>query len=77
MMSPLHPEVMSHAEVPATLFLASEQGLYTPPDWQLELIRDVRLWFNDLMLDPWTALEPFSRRHDRATAAACLAAACG
>jgi len=77
MMSPLRIEVMSHHEVRATLFVASGQGFYTPPDWQLDLIQDARLWFNDLMLAPrlYSARSP--RRDNEAAASACLAAACG
>jgi len=54
------------AEMPCTpfkldpdraLFVLSEQGFYTPPDWSLTLLRDPREWFNATLTTLDAALE--------------------
>jgi hypothetical protein len=40
------------------LFVMAEQGFYAPPDWELALLHDPRLWYNPTMKALWAALEP-------------------
>jgi len=40
------------------LFILSEAGFYSPPDWQLTCLIDPRIWFNVMLAARHPALEP-------------------
>jgi hypothetical protein len=42
----------------AALFVMAEQGFYAPPDWEVTLLHDPRLWYNPTMNALWAALKP-------------------
>ena len=41
------------------LFVISEQGFWTPPDWDLTRLQEPRLWFNATLPARYAALAPF------------------
>jgi len=58
---PGEPGVPFRLDPDAALFVLSEAGFYTPPDWELTLLHDPHEWFNETLIALHVALEAWLR----------------